>query len=311
MLSSEEKSHYWPDNALSPIDALLWLKEKITTQTPCSFIRLGDGEFRMMGYNSTAPWEHTSRSLKIWFGKDTFPEEQLSRFAEDLRSAVRHADLIGMPRLSRQMQSAFFDHVGHSWHTHQLGTGKQVFTDCSVHRLWQVLGGYWDLLFRLPFLGLITCRDIGQTVADTFQIASIRTYPVPSEKILPGSFEGQQAHFPDRFIELMETIEVPYQGAVFVVGAGGLGKVYCEHLRSLGGIAIDAGSVLDGWSACATRNFLKKDKHLYSMSRYLGMECVPLSSRISQYQEQIGQMYFHIPLNEKDLAYFRSTTHAA
>lgn len=51
----------------------------------------------------------------------------------------------------------------------------------------------------------------------------------------------------------MAELEVPKRGAVFLVAAGLLGKVYCHRIHRLGGIAIDVGSVVDAWMGFGTR----------------------------------------------------------
>ena len=60
-------------------------------------------------------------------------------------------------------------------------------------------------------------------------------------------------HFPGRYRKILGQIKVPQPGAVFLVAAGLLGKIYCDHIKALGGIAIDVGSVVDAWMALNTR----------------------------------------------------------
>ena len=51
----------------------------------------------------------------------------------------------------------------------------------------------------------------------------------------------------DRYREILRDLVVPEPGAIFLVAAGLLGKVYCARIHELGGIAIDIGSLADGW----------------------------------------------------------------
>jgi len=37
-------------------------------------------------------------------------------------------------------------------------------------------------------------------------------------------------------------------GRVYLVGAGILGKMYCDVIKQRGGVAIDIGAVIDGWA---------------------------------------------------------------
>lgn len=51
----------------------------------------------------------------------------------------------------------------------------------------------------------------------------------------------------------MREIEIPFRGACFVVAGGLLGKIYCERIRELGGIALDIGALADAWMGHDTR----------------------------------------------------------
>ena len=42
-----------------------------------------------------------------------------------------------------------------------------------------------------------------------------------------------------------------------LVGAGPLGKVYCNEVKLAGGVALDIGSIFDSWARRPTRGYLK------------------------------------------------------
>jgi hypothetical protein len=68
-----------------------------------------------------------------------------------------------------------------------------------------------------------------------------------------------QKHYPALFNLIPKWLdEQPAKGNVFLVGAGGLGKVYCNWIKQRGGVAIDMGSILDGWAGLITRSYLKE-----------------------------------------------------
>lgn len=160
----------------------------------------------------------------VW--RDDFPPTQLLQTANRLREAVRNATVIGLPRGSRQQRDPSFAAVGKIFDSFQLKQPGQLFTDCGVHRFWQMLLAYRDLLADLPFLGIVTSRDIGERVKTTFGMENVALYPVPSERKRLGAFEDQAPHYPQRFEQLCEVISVPYRGAVFLVGAGALGMLF-------------------------------------------------------------------------------------
>ena len=60
-------------------------------------------------------------------------------------------------------------------------------------------------------------------------------------------------HYPDRFEELLETLEPQFPGQIFLVGAGICGKIYCDVIAQRGGIALDIGAVCDAWSGIPSR----------------------------------------------------------
>jgi hypothetical protein len=43
------------------------------------------------------------------------------------------------------------------------------------------------------------------------------------------------------------------QATIWLIAAGYLGKIYCDEVREAGGIALDVGSVVDGWCGKLTR----------------------------------------------------------
>lgn len=65
-------------------------------------------------------------------------------------------------------------------------------------------------------------------------------------------------HWPQRFVEIMEQLTEPLNGRLYLVAAGILGKLYCNQIKCAGGIAIDIGSLADGWMGHRTRPGLKK-----------------------------------------------------
>ena len=64
---------------------------------------------------------------------------------------------------------------------------------------------------------------------------------------------GAPPHFPDIFDRLRRDIVVPFPGALFLVGAGLLGKIYCHWIRQRGGVALDIGAMADAFAGFNTR----------------------------------------------------------
>jgi hypothetical protein len=305
-MATEQKliRNYAPSQQLSPLVARDWFKARIAAKEPASLIRLGDGEFSWLGYGELAPWEQTSFSLKVWFGRDDFPSSQLLQTANRLKEAVRNATVVGLPRGSRQQRDPFCAAVDEIFDSFNLTQPGQLFTDCGVHRYWQMLLAYRDLLDDLPFLGIVTCRDISERVKTTFRIKEVELYPIPSERKALGAFESQEPHYPQRFEQLCEEISVPYRGAVFLVGAGALGKIYADVIFQRGGIAIDVGSTLDGWSGVPSRGFLRQDPAVFGLECYAETCNLGPDDVITRYRSLLRSVFYSLRPTEEEISFY-------
>jgi len=234
------------------LDVLSFLIQKKKAGEPASLIRLGDGEGRLLGYPEIV--EKTSdnancldHSLQIWFGHDDFKVNDLKDLSSQLRDAVKNADIVGLPRLKQYQAHLVYRYVSQAITRFNLLNDTPVITDAAIHRYFQFGLFYRLLLDNLDFIGLITGRpQLAAIVKGTFNIEEVKQYLIPAEAIHPGGLEGN--HYPDRFLSLKAELQVPYQGAIFLVGAGALGKIYCDWIKQQGGIAIDIGSICDSWS---------------------------------------------------------------
>jgi hypothetical protein len=104
-------------------------------------------------------------------------------------------------------------------------------------------------------------------------------------------------HYPARFCELRETLTVPFPGAVFLVGAGALGKIYCHWIQQRGGIALDIGSICDAWAGVGR---LRKPCH--SLDVYAQVPPLSRSRAIAHYNAMIARDGLRIePLKDEAL----------
>ena len=63
--------------------------------------------------------------------------------------------------------------------------------------------------------------------------------------------------YPDTYDKICEQIS-PKEGELWLIGAGFLGKIFCDIVKQRGGIAIDIGAVTDAWSGYFTRDYLTR-----------------------------------------------------
>ena len=90
---------------------------------------------------------------------------------------------------------------------------------------------------------------------------------------------------------LKNNIDVPYQGAIFLVGAGVLGKIYCDVIKEKGGIAIDIGAIFDAWANVKSR--LKQD--CFSFENFSNIKEIESEKAISRYNHFIELYDFDTP----------------
>jgi hypothetical protein len=96
-------------------------------------------------------------------------------------------------------------------------------------------------------------------LSSVFGIQEVVRYPILEGFVTrEASTSSELPHYPDRYEELRHGLHVPFKGAVFLVGAGPLGKVYCHWIRERGGIALDIGSLFDAWAGIASRQRIAK-----------------------------------------------------
>ncbi len=266
------------------LDVLGFLLQKKKAGEPASLIRLGDGEGRLLGFPEFVNKQATSNevsgldhSLQIWFGRDDFQTEDLLSLSTQLREAVKNADIVGLPRLKQYQAFHVYRYVAQAISQFDLLNESQIITDAAIHRYLQFGLFYRLLLDKLDFVGLITGRpQLADIIKNTFSIKELKQYLIPAEAIHPGGLEGE--HYPDRFNSLKIELQVPYKGAIFLVGAGALGKIYCNWIKQLGGIAIDIGHICDSWS-----NQGRTGHEYHQIEQYKKIPDISLAESVKRY----------------------------
>ena len=230
---------------LTAFDVFARVVDALGERRPATVIRLGDGEGAVLGFPEHAGRGDVDRFLRIWLRTADVPIDALLGFVRELRAAVADADIVGLPREKQVATNRLWAAVEIAITTHGLG-GSWETTDAALHRLLQHALLYRPLLAGREFVGLVTCREVSRDLAGLFGIGDIRAYLVRGERDQPGN--AVLPHFPDGYEAIREDLRVPYRGALFLVGAGAFGKVYCHWIKQRGGIALDIGSMFDSWA---------------------------------------------------------------
>ena len=236
---------------------------------PFSYIRMGDGEARFLCYMEPAfetslTWlERSAMVNSVWINWFVEPIEtfapELSRLHANLADTLESADIIGLLSSDSMIHDHY--HFGFLAHMQQHilsgMAGRDVHYAAALghHEIHHRDRWFSFLLRGLPFIGFVGCHpELAGKLAAAFDIPLHASYVVPGEngRPLPEERKGL-GHFPDVFDRLLTELHVPFTGAVFLVGAGLLGKIYCGRIKALGGIAIDIGSLADAWMGFNTR----------------------------------------------------------
>lgn len=293
---------------LTAFEVFLHIRDCMARRTGCSVVRLGDGEGALLGYPTITSRADVDRSLLIWLGTKDVPEADVLALVDALKDAVRGADVLGLPR-RRQLEQQF-----HLWRAVQqavdalnLLSPGTLATHTALHRLLQHALLYRPILQHAPFVGLVSCRRIGDELQRTFNIDTVRWHGVRGEFHEPG--DVQTTHYPDGFHELRETLEVPFPGALFLVGAGAFGKVYCQWIKERGGIAIDVGSIFDAWAnlrhagKTVGRHWLSVGG--YGLDAYRRTPRIRRAKAVVRYNRLAEESALDVPFGDTRADYFR------
>ncbi len=218
--------------------------------TPFSFVRYGDGEAMFLNqeinkrdaeYVTKRQWNYTPLDV------------ELSSIKSQMIQAYRNADIVGLPT-ERHLQRQ--DTWGESMTIFNRVVGQQV-QRASIDACYEMLtaGLLTELLQGREALNYISCRDLTDKFKEKFNIGQIGYCIVAPEMKFTGSYNGER-HYPEQFNQLknfFETETFGVKGQLHLVGAGILGKIYCDWIKQSGGIAVDIGGVFDHWAGLKTR----------------------------------------------------------
>jgi hypothetical protein len=291
---------------LNGFEVYLMLRECIEKCIPTSMIRLGDGEAAVMGFPEVTTRDEVDRSWMIWLGDTEVSDSEVSALAKDLRTAISQCDILGLPRQKQRQAFHLYEKVYTSIDQFGLLSERHRLADAAIHRYLQFALLYRPLLRNLPFLGIISSKSIGDVLRNEFSIQSIVHYPIRGESTLPGPI--QERHFPDTFNRLREALEVPFPGAVFLVGAGVFGKIYCQWIKERGGIALDVGSMCDPWARslfnASDRALLRAPHPVHFLDLYQELPVISAEDAINRYNKICAQLNIDAAIATIESSYF-------
>lgn len=229
------------------------LRTAINEVRPFSFVRMGDGESIVIGYPEFTSEESCAKRYAKWFTLPAGNKAWMKDVSELIRNACKCADLVGLPGARHQT-------VSKDWRNAELYgvryglIGKYTCEMDFVIEL-QLRNDFRNLL-RGREVRCITCRNVESVITNLGANHAGTFFLPPQVNPAFGKDYSTMRHYPEAFTEIRKWI-ASNPGCIYLVGAGGLGKIYCQWVREQGGIALDIGSTFDGWAGHPTRSYLR------------------------------------------------------
>lgn len=252
-------------------DLLNLLINAVKKKAPFSMIRLGDGEGRILGYpdvfekqvyiNQVLTYQFgrgVLKSLESEFGSDYLKHSmlELKAFIED---AISNADIIGAPSrahfrndvtdkniIALTAQSVCLQYLNNK-------VSCAIF-DHFIFKAFHQQGFFQELLSHTEKLHVISHTDITSKLKQTFSLKECHHIQIPGHQSF---MKSNVFHYPVVYKEITCKLNHVVQGELYFVAAGYLGKYYCNLIKRNGGIAIDIGSIFDGWCGIGRKDAIK------------------------------------------------------
>jgi len=220
--------------------------------TPLSLVRIGDGEGIILNaltsYHALDLANTAVLNRQLGFSPSL---DDIKQIRQNLITAYEGADIIGVP-MHKQATSTHWTGVVDIMKSNcNITTDKFTSTDIGYDML---NAGLFDTLLQdRDQLAYISCRQLEERVAKKWNIARVSGYHISPEVKFTSGYKGEP-HWPVQFNKAARWMDVVCRpGMLLLVGAGVVGKIYCQWWKERGGIAFDVGSVLDEWAGKVTR----------------------------------------------------------
>lgn len=221
------------------------------TKRPVSITRIGDGENIVLKSNESLQSYRTciDNVMTRQMGYEPTMSE-VNEIRENLIRAYGGADIVGVPMHKN------LDTLGKHWTSVQetvepfCTSDKRTSTDVFYDLLYT--GELIEWFKSQHTINYIGCRDIDDGFS-RLGVKTVNSFLIAPEAKFTSGYTGDK-HYPDQFNKMEWWMNAaPCEGNACLVGAGVIGKIYCNWFRDRGGIAIDAGAVIDLLAGFRTR----------------------------------------------------------
>lgn len=235
------------------------IENAVIQKQPLSFVRLGHGENRVLGYNYSFSKEDADHTTQILFG-EKFSHQILDELSYLLKQSFANADIIGAPifrGFDSRSDLKIVDNTSYI-HMRDLNGLQNIFLcDVNVHLKAFRTQKFGELLKSIKHINIIASRKVDDIIFNALKVPTHQIY-IPTEHAFSDNDTNRTPikgkHYPEYFLKTMDHIKKNVKpGCFYLVGAGILGKIYCNEIKKHGGIAIDVGSLIDGLAGLKTR----------------------------------------------------------
>ena len=258
---------------LDAVQVAATIQSAIEDRRPFSLVRLGDGEgaFATIDQEDEARYprlygSHRREWCRLLYGTDFDPAfTGYTAVVGTLMSVACEADIVGIPYQS------WVDHeyaissirgvpclmnIHRNFLRSQDPAGPIVCAQ-NIHTEFHRQNLIEPLLRMTKDIGLISCLpDLPMLLRSRFGLESVELFKIPGERYSQTLLSGEALageHFPFVYWEIVRRLSQPHNGRVFLIAAGTLAKFYAAVIKRHGGIALDIGSLVDGWMKIASR----------------------------------------------------------
>jgi hypothetical protein len=246
----------------------------LDARRPFALIRLGDGEGGCVshGLDDEARFANLYRRNRaeltaMWFGAAFRPEETgFDRLSRTLLKTALDCDVVGIPyeswinheyRISSQRGVPTLTTILRALAAHDHCPPTLRCCSQAIHMDLHRSGALERIIRHAKRISLISClSELPELLRQSFDLDEVAFYRIPGEQGSAGQLGPEAAaglHFPDAYARITAELERPHHGRLFLVAGGILGKFYAATIKRHGGIALDIGSVVDGWARRHTR----------------------------------------------------------
>jgi hypothetical protein len=240
------------------------VKDVFDNPRPWMHTRYGDGEGIVMGFPEFTSEQKARQRWKKWLGHFDI---DLKEFSSLIRESVRCADVVGTPCKRHASHDQNWHNVMKFMDRLNLISKEQKTCCMDFTIMFQTQDLYKELFENVKQIFYISCRNVSNQLKTKFNFEEVYGVHLPPQHIpCVGPVLTNEKHYPHIYekIDYMCNNHFVDKNSIWLVGAGGLGKIYCMKIKEAGGIALDVGSIFDGWAGLQTRSYLR-DGNNYSL----------------------------------------------